>query len=90
LTTPSHGPRLPVRRGAGSVDLLPQAQLWRGRAPRHPAPPRAASDARMCKSSSIERAACELFRGAIRVRMTWVERWKLRNALILFNIAPVT
>jgi galactarate dehydratase len=43
--------------------------------------------------SSIEEAGWELFRLILDVasgRRTWAERWKLANALVLFNPAPVT
>jgi galactarate dehydratase len=43
--------------------------------------------------SSIEEAGWDLFRLILDVasgRRTWAERWKLANALVLFNPAPVT
>jgi galactarate dehydratase len=43
--------------------------------------------------ASIEEAGWELFRLILDVasgRRTWAERWKLANALVLFNPAPVT
>ncbi len=43
--------------------------------------------------ASIEELGWELFRLMLEVasgRRTWAERWKLRNALVLFNPAPVT
>jgi galactarate dehydratase len=42
---------------------------------------------------SIEEAGWELFRMLLDVasgRQTWAERWKLHNALVLFNPAPIT
>jgi galactarate dehydratase len=42
---------------------------------------------------SIEQAGQELFELLLDVasgRRTWAERWKLHNALVLFNPAPVT
>src|SRR4051812_7257859 len=45
-------------------------------------------------SASIEDVGWELFRLMLEVasgrRKTWAEQWKLRNALVLFNPAPVT
>ena len=45
-------------------------------------------------SSSIEDVGWELFRLMLEVasgrRKTWAEHWKLHNALVLFNPAPVT
>jgi galactarate dehydratase len=43
--------------------------------------------------ASIEDVGWELFRTLLEVasgRRTWAERWKLHNALVLFNPAPVT
>ena len=43
--------------------------------------------------ATIEEAGWELFRLILDVasgRRTWAERWKLANALVLFNPAPVT
>ena len=43
--------------------------------------------------ATIEEAGWELFRLILAVasgRRTWAERWKLANALVLFNPAPVT
>jgi galactarate dehydratase len=42
---------------------------------------------------SIEQAGQELFELLLDVasgRRTWAEHWKLHNALVLFNPAPVT
>ncbi|MFM8555400.1 MAG: galactarate dehydratase, partial [Betaproteobacteria bacterium] len=42
---------------------------------------------------SIEQAGRELFDLLLDVasgRRTWAERWRLHNALVLFNPAPVT
>ena len=42
---------------------------------------------------TIEEAGWELFRMLLDVasgRQTWAERWKLHNALVLFNPAPIT
>ena len=42
---------------------------------------------------SIEAAGEELFRLLLDVasgRQTWAEKWKLHNALVLFNPAPIT
>ena len=42
---------------------------------------------------SIEDAGWELFRLLLDVasgRKTWAEHWKLHNALVLFNPAPIT
>ncbi|WP_396430718.1 galactarate dehydratase [Limnohabitans sp.] len=42
---------------------------------------------------SIEEAGWELFRLLLEVasgQQTWAERWKLHNALVLFNPAPIT
>jgi galactarate dehydratase len=44
-------------------------------------------------SATIEQVGWELFRLMLDVasgRRTWAERWKLHNALVLFNPAPVT
>lgn len=45
-------------------------------------------------TATIEEVGWELFRLMLDVasgrRRTWAERWKLRNALVLFNPAPVT
>jgi galactarate dehydratase len=45
-------------------------------------------------SASIEEVGWELFRLMLEVasgrKKTWAERWKLHNALVLFNPAPVT
>jgi galactarate dehydratase len=45
-------------------------------------------------SASIEEVGWELFRLMLDVasgrKQTWAERWKLHNALVLFNPAPVT
>ena len=44
--------------------------------------------------ATIEEVGWELFRLLLDVasgrRRTWAERWKLHNALVLFNPAPVT
>ncbi|MBP7661871.1 MAG: UxaA family hydrolase, partial [Burkholderiaceae bacterium] len=43
--------------------------------------------------ASIEATGWELFRLMLEVasgRKTWAEHWKLHNALVLFNPAPVT
>ncbi len=43
--------------------------------------------------ASIEDVGCELFQLLLDVasgQKTWAERWKLHNALVLFNPAPVT
>ena len=43
--------------------------------------------------ASIEDVGWELFRTLLEVasgRRTWAERWRLHNALVLFNPAPVT
>jgi galactarate dehydratase len=42
---------------------------------------------------TIEEAGWELFRMMLDVasgRKTWAEQWKLHNALVLFNPAPIT
>ncbi len=42
---------------------------------------------------SVEQAGMELFELLLEVasgRQTWAERWKLHNALVLFNPAPIT
>ena len=42
---------------------------------------------------TIEEAGWELFRTMLDVasgRKTWAEQWKLHNALVLFNPAPIT
>ena len=45
-------------------------------------------------AATIEQVGWELFRLMLDVasgrKQTWAERWKLRNALVLFNPAPVT
>ena len=45
-------------------------------------------------SATIEEVGWELFRLMLDVasgrQQTWAERWKLHNALVLFNPAPVT
>jgi galactarate dehydratase len=43
--------------------------------------------------ATVEDVGWELFRLILEVasgRRTWAETWKLRNALVLFNPAPVT
>ena len=42
---------------------------------------------------TIEEAGWELFKLLLEVasgRKTWAEHWKLHNALVLFNPAPIT
>ena len=44
-------------------------------------------------TASIEDVGWELFRLMLAVasgKKTWAEHWKLHNALVLFNPAPVT
>ena len=45
------------------------------------------------EGASIEEVGWELFRLMLDVasgKKTWAEQWKLHNALVLFNPAPVT
>jgi galactarate dehydratase len=42
---------------------------------------------------SVEQAGRELFEQLLKVasgQRTWAEQWKLHNALVLFNPAPIT
>ena len=45
-------------------------------------------------SATIEQVGWEMFRLMLEVasgrKKTWAEQWKLHNALVLFNPAPVT
>jgi galactarate dehydratase len=45
-------------------------------------------------AASVEDVGWEMFRLMLDVasgrKKTWAEQWKLRNALVLFNPAPVT
>ena len=48
----------------------------------------------IARAATIEEVGWELFRLMLEVasgkKKTWAEQWKLHNALVLFNPAPVT